>query len=356
VKKVEPKDIKEDIENEVEKLAKEFTKVEKVLKSIKISPDNLVIPVGEVKQLTALGIYSDDSQMDLTHLGDWVSSNDKIAAVSKGKIDSFSPGETKIYVKFNGIKSLPAFVKVEGPKLVSIVLSPQSLKMSMGENQFLKAEGCFSDSSRKDITSLANWKGSKSGIIKIEKGKITPVKFGEIEVIAEYLGIQSLPANIKVVFAIPWLIHLILRLLFLLLLYLLAVFIVSYVLTEKIKNNLRNSLDTNPREFIINLYGNAKKILAIFDLGYKEPVAPLSYAQLIQKEYSIDINFLVNFTVKFEEARYSSHILTKDDSVFALKQYNDFLMTLFSRYSKVALLIKYCCSILHRTPLLISAV
>jgi hypothetical protein len=356
--KINPKntknDTRDDIKNELEKLRKEFAAEGKVLKTIKVSPDSLEIPVGETSQFTASGIYSDNSRADLTHLGDWSSSNDMIAAVSKGKINPVSPGEANIYVKYNGIKSLPAFVKVQGPKLVSIVLSPQSLRISMEESPFLKAEGYFSDSSRKDITSLVNWKEARSGTIKIEKGRVIPQRFGKTQVHAEYLGIQSLPCDITVVFTMAWLIHFVIKLLLLFILYILAVFVVSYALTEKIKNDLKTSLDTDPRGFIIKLYDNTRKILTIFQLPYKEPITPLSYARLIQESYSLEDSPLVNLTVKFEEARYSSHILTKEDAVLALEKYNNFLKTLFSRHSKATLFIKYCRSILHRTPLIIT--
>ncbi len=353
-KKIHPETLVKDIRSEVEKLKQGLTKEEKKLNLIKIIPDSLEVAVGETGQVTALGIYSDNSQEDLTHLGDWLSSNDKIAAVSGGKIDTFSAGEAKIYVKFKGINSLPAKVLVEGPKLISIILSPQKLQMSMKDKLVLSAEGYFSDSSRKDITSLVTWKLTNPRIIKIEKGKIFPLKFGETAVYAEYSGIKSLPANIRIVFTMDWLIYMIIKGVFFLFLGIVAMFIVLYVFTEKKKNNLKNSLDKNPAEFIVNLYENTKKILAIFNLSYKESLPPLSYAEIVQKNYSIENNLFLRFTAKFEEARYSHHVLSPSDASLALNDYNDFLKIMFSRYNKFSLFLKYCLTLLHRSPLFIS--
>jgi len=354
-RKIHPESLVKDIKSEVEKLKQGFTKEEKKLNLIKIIPDSLQVAVGETGQVTALGIYSDNSQEDLTHLGDWSGSNDKIVMVSGGKIDTFSAGEAKIYVKFKGINSLPAKVLVEEPKLVSIILSPQKLQMSMKDRLVLKAEGYFSDSSRKDITSLVTWKLTNPRIIKVEKGKVLPLKFGETQVYAEYLGIKSLPANIRIIFTVDWLIYMIIKGVFFLFLGMVVMFIVLYVFTEKKKNNLRNSLDKNPAEFIVNLYENTKKILAIFNLSYKESLPPLSYAEMVQKNYSIENNLFLRFTAKFEEARYSHHTLSSRDASLALNDYNYFLKILFSRYNKFSLFLKYCLTLLHRRPLFISS-
>jgi len=325
----------------------------KKLNLIKIIPDFLQVASGETGQFTALGIYSDNSQEDLTHLGDWSSSNDKIAVVSGGKIDTFSSGEAKIYVKFKGVISLPALVKVEGPKLVSIILSPQNLRMSMRKKLTLKAEGHFSDSSTKGITLLVTWKVTNPRIIRVEKGKIFPLKFGETEVYAEYSGIKSPPANIKIIFTVDWLIYMIIKWTSFLFLGIAAMFTILYALTEKRKNNLKDSLDKNPAGFIVNLYENTKKILAIFNLSYNEHIPPLSYAELVQESYSIENDLFLRFTAKFEEARYSGHTLSRRDASLALTDYNDFLTILLSRYNKPALFLKYSLTLLGRIPLFI---
>ncbi len=336
-----------------EKSGEPSGKETKKLNLIKIIPDFLQVASGETGQFTALGIYSDNSQEDLTHLGDWSSSNDKIAVVSGGKIDTFSSGEARIYVKFKGVISLPALVKVEGPKLVSIILSPQNLRMSMRKQLTLKAEGHFSDSSTKGITLLVTWKVTNPRIIRVEKGKIFPLKFGETEVYAEYSDIKSPPANIKIIFTVDWLIYMIIKWTSFLFLGIAAMFILLYALTEKRKNNLKDSLGNNPAEFIVNLYENTKKILAIFNLSYNEHIPPLSYAELVQESYSIENDLFLRFTAKFEEARYSGHTLSRRDASLALTDYNDFLTILLSRYNKPALFLKYCLTLLGRIPLFI---
>ena len=354
-KRVNPKKLAADIKNEIQKLKKQFSGEEKKLILVKITPGVLSIPVGEKGEFTALGVYSDNSQDDLTSIADWSSSNDKIVSVLNGKINTFSSGEAGIYAKFKDVKSLPALVKVEGPKLVSIILAPQNIETTMDIRPDLKAEGYYSDSSRKDITSIVNWEFANPRIIKIEKGKVFPLRFGQTSVYAEHLGIKSLPVNVSVIFTMAWLSGIIIKTIVFLILAAAIAFIFLYILTEREKNRLREHFKNNPSEFMVILYGNLRKILAIFNLTYKENIPPLSYAELIQKKLSIEDNSLLRFTVKFEEARYSHHALVTGDASGALNDYNDFLKALFSRSGKVSLFLKYCRSLWLCTPFFITS-
>lgn len=348
--KVYYKDLTRDIKNDVEKIRKIFIGEGRRLSLIKIIPNYLRIPLGENRQLVALGVYTNNTEENLTLIGEWISSDNRIATVSRGKVSTLSRGEIKIHVKFQGAKSIPASVIVEDSKLVSIILSPQNSQISMRDRFNLKAEGYFSDDSRKDITSLVNWEISDPRVIRIQKGMVRPLRIGESQVAAEYAGIKSLPANIKVVFTIQWLLEMILTIASFLILSTIILFSILYFIIKYKKDKLL-SLYKNPREFIIGLYENTKMVLIIFGLKHKEVLAPLYYAEFVEKRYSIKNNLLLNFTVKFEEAKYSSHILQFDDSRLALDEYNNFLKVLYSNYSKFSLILRYCLTLLHRTPL-----
>jgi len=341
-----------DIQNNVESISDSLIK-EKNLRLIKITPDYLKIPLGQMRQVVALGIYSDNSQVDLTLLGEWMSSDNKVVKVNKGIIDGISAGEAKIYMKFKELVSLPASVIVEGPKLVSVIISPQSSQISMRDSLNLKAEGYFSDSSRKEITSLVNWELTRPEIIKIEKGAVRPLRIGQTQVRAEYLDIESLPADIKVILTWGWLAYLIIKGIVFLILAIITVFFVLYFLTEKEKDKLKTLFNTNPREFIVSVYGNAKRISAIFGLSYQEFIPPLSYAKLVEDGYSIKDNLFSRFTAKFEEAKYSCHNLQSNDAASVLDDYHNFLKILFSRYNRFSLFFKYCLTLIYRKPLFI---
>jgi uncharacterized protein YneF (UPF0154 family) len=217
----------------------------------------------------------------------------------------------------------------------------------------LKAEGYYTDSSYKDITSLVAWEYSKRRIVKVEKGLVKPLWFGSTQVYATHSGIRSNPSNLKVIVTMEWLIWFIFTIILLLILSIIMIFFILYFLTRKKKNKMKNLLSKNPREFIMQLYVNVRKILPIFGLIHKGLLPPLAYGRLVEERYVIKNNLFLNFTWKFTEAKYSSHNLVFDDAYAALNGYNDFLEILFSRHTKFSLFTKYCLSLLQLTPLFV---
>ena len=81
----------------------------------------------------------------------------------------------------------------------------------------------------------------------------------------------------------------------------------------------------NPRSFIVNLYANMQRIITVFGMRQQEELPPLLCASYIGGKYGISVNDFVVFSKKFEEARYSQHVLTLEDASGALKAYNSFL-------------------------------
>lgn len=157
----------------------------------------------------------------------------------------------------------------------------------------------------------------------------------------------------KVIIAKDWLLRMVFRVVSFLILIIIMAFLILYFLTEKEKNKLI-SIYRNPREFIISLYENLNNILIIFGLRYEGFLPPLSYAQLVQKRYSIRDNIFLRFTSRFEEAKYSQHILQSNDAHLALDEYNNFLKILFSNYNKLSLSFRYCLTLLRIRPLFIN--
>ncbi|TAN58913.1 hypothetical protein EPN16_08315 [bacterium] len=324
---------------------------EKKIVSIRVEPDYLRLPLGENGELAAIGVYSDNSQEEVTETAQWRSSNAGAAGVSTGKISSIAMGEAKIYARYHDIESAPAFVTVEQPRLISIILSPQHSQVSILDTLFLKAEGNFSDSSRRDITSLVDWELDKQNIIGVKEGRVKPGMFGEAKVYAVYSGIKSLPADIKVI--VPWG-FLITAGICLLVLGLIIIFSALYFITEIKKKKLKLYIENNPKEFIIRLYENMRGILTIFNLSYENHIPPLSYAATVGSRYYLQEGLFLRFTVRFEEARYSRHILQRNDAAMALDDYNRLLEMFFGHHKHIYLYRKYWLALFRRIPLFIS--
>ncbi len=410
----DPDDLIKKIKEDTDNLSKDFFKEEKKLKSIRIDPASFKIPLGASAEASAWGLYSDNTQEDLTMLGEWKASDEKVFVVSVGKIAALMPGEARLYLKFKGVTSSPAQVTVEGPKLISIVVSPVSSLISMRQNVALKAEGHFSDSSVRDITSLVSWVVMNSRIVKVDNTIAYPLKIGQTQVFAQHSQIKSLPVNIKVMLTLGWLLEILLKIVASLILLAGLLLAVLYFITQYKRSMMKLLLRKDPRGFIISLYDNAKEILRIFGFRTEGFLPPLSYAVLIDSRYSLkpwyygvlglkknasaqDVrqryrelalryhpdkaepkkqekaeqkfkeihnayNILLNpqsnktffhFTYRFEEAKYSIHPFEPQDAMAILSEYNYFMKILLGHYDKIDLFFRYSLTLFKIKPLYI---
>ena len=320
--------------------------------SIAVFPEYLKFPLGESRDLVAKGNYNDHTQQDITPFVKWLSSASGIVTVASGKAESHSTGDAQVSAMLEGITSRSAFITVEEPSLISIILSPKSARVLFGTKFNLKAEGYFSNASRKDLTALVSWQINNPGIIAMDKGNIRTKLLGETLVSAEYLGIKSLPATITIIFNLRWLLGVISKILCFAILGGLILLIVFYVtIRRKAKRFL--SFYGSPREFIIALYENAKEVPLVFGLKQEGFLPPLAYAELVEKRHSVENKLFLRFTAKFEEAKYSGHNFPVDDSRLVLDYYNDFIGVLFSKHAKPSFFSKYWLALIYRTPLFI---
>ncbi|MDD5156420.1 MAG: hypothetical protein PHF11_08085, partial [Candidatus Omnitrophica bacterium] len=239
-----PGKIKKDIRREVENLKKRMSRENRNLHFLNIVPDNITIPAGQNTHLKAIGLYDDNSDEDLTDLAQWSGTDENIIRVeAAGKIEALKEGESNVYASFKGIKSFPAAVKVTPPDLVSIILAPENMSLTMGKNSVFKAEGLLTDSSRIDITSSVKWLLDKPRLVKIDKGKVQPLRLGRASVIAEYSGLKSLPARVEVLFTWGYLALQAFKTLFIIFVLTVIGFAALFFITENKKNALKSKIE-----------------------------------------------------------------------------------------------------------------
>lgn len=343
--------IKDDLEN----LEKDLSIRKKELTAIKITPQSLDMALGERGRFSAAGIYSDGSQMDLTILGSWESSDKNVATVSGGTVSTVSAGQTSMYVKFRGVRSEYAKVTVGRPMLISLLLTPQNLKIPRDGKARLKVQGKYYDNSERDLTSLVSWgREGRAKVVKIENGILRPLRFGKTNVYAEYLQTKSNTAGVNVVLTLGWLLRLLAKIIFILLLCALIIFSILYWLVQNRKKQML-SLRDRPREFILSLYENASRLTAIFGQGYDAHIPPLLYAELVKKKFLVEDNDFMNFSIKFEEAKYSKHDLENSHLVLAANDYGHFFEKLFRNQNKILSWHRYCLALIYCRPIFIIA-
>jgi len=343
------------IKDDVEKLKEKFSLKKKELKDIKIAPKLLELGSGEEGKFSATGNYNDGSSSDLTILGNWVPLDKGIATVSGGNVASVSVGQTNVYVEFKGVRSEYAAVVVGGPKLVSLELTPQSLKISRDGKANLKVQGNYYDHSQRDLTEQVSWGVEGPVVAKIEKGVLRPLRFGQSKVYAEYSHLKSNTASIDVVLTLGWLFWLLAKIILVLLLGVSCVAFILYLLAQNKRRKLQ-LLKDQPREFILGLHENAARLITIFGLRYDDYTFPLFYAELAKQKFLVENNVFLNFSIKFEEAKYSQHLLQDSDVAAAVNDYNIFFEKLCKNQKRALSFYRYCLALIHCRPIFILSV
>ncbi|MFH0918096.1 MAG: hypothetical protein V1830_03070 [Candidatus Omnitrophota bacterium] len=347
-----PRNMLNQIKDDVEKLKKDFSVKKKELRNIQITPKLLELGLGEKGKLSAVGFYNDGSSSDLTILGNWFILDQGIATVASGNIACVSVGQTSAYVEFKGVRSEYASVVVGGPRLVSLLLTPQSLKLPRDAKATFKVQGNYYDHSVRELTEQVSWRIDGPAVARIDKGVLLALKFGHTKIHAEYLSLKSNTASIDVVFTLGWLLWLLAKIILILLLGIFCLAMTLYLLSEIKRRRLR-LLRKNPREFILGLHGNAIRLITIFGLRYDAYTFPLFYAESAKKKFLVDNNVFLNFSVKFEEAKYSQHVLEDSHALAALSDYNIFFERLCKNQTRLLSSYRHGLALLHCQPIFI---
>jgi len=110
----------------------------------------------------------------------------------------------------------------------------------------------------------------------------------------------------------------------------------------------------NPRLFIVNLYGNLRRIIVIFGMRQKDELPPLYQAVYLGNEYGICVQNIIFFSEKFEEAWYSGHKMLPVDAANSLDAYNKFLDIIWCKANPITRFNRIFLSILSGVPLKIN--
>jgi hypothetical protein len=181
------------------------------LKSLKVTPSDRKIDVGQSRSMKAEGTYSNGTVADVTEQVSWSSSDPGVAVVSnesgkRGRVTAVAPGTTQISVtSTTGVTSSgtggDAQVRVPSV-LVSIAVTPNDNKLPIGLTVELQATGTFNDGSTDDITSDVAWTVSNSVVASVgndpdTKGEVTALALGTtlVSVTDPVTGISSTPGG-----------------------------------------------------------------------------------------------------------------------------------------------------------------
>ncbi len=141
------------------------------LAAIEVTPANPSIALGTTQQLTATGIFSDNTRQDLTASVTWSAADATIADVSNaagsnGLSTSLAVGSTLIRAT-SGAISGRATLTVTSATLDSIEVTPANPSIAFGTTKQLTATGIFSDNTRQDLTTSVTWTSSDAAVAAV---------------------------------------------------------------------------------------------------------------------------------------------------------------------------------------------
>jgi phospholipase C len=160
------------------------------LVSIAVTPTNPSFASGTVEQLSARGIYSDGSTMDLTSSVSWVSGDLTIATVdAQGLATAVAVGSTTITASMNGVSGTTA-ANVTSASPISIAVTPAVATVSPGSSEQFTATATFNDGSIQDVTQVAQWSSSITSVASFSgsQGIATGTASGTTAITAAFGG------------------------------------------------------------------------------------------------------------------------------------------------------------------------
>ena len=143
-----------------------------VLVSISITPSFVSVANGTSAQLTATGIYSDNSTRDITQLVTWLTGDLSIVEVGNaqhngGQVKALAVGEATVTALMDGTFA-NITVSVTDAELIGINVAPRQATAPAGTQIQFSALANFSDGSVQDISRFVVWSSSNKNVATIQ--------------------------------------------------------------------------------------------------------------------------------------------------------------------------------------------
>lgn len=162
------------------------------LVSINVTPAEPSAACGLSVQMTATGVYTDDTTEDLTEIASWTSTNSDVVALNRtGLATGLYVGTEDVYVKasYQGVSGQTLFT-VTPAIMTGIAITPVSPEVIVGLNQQFSAKAVFSDNTTQDIT--PDWSTSDNTVAAIDQnGLAQALQVGEVDIYAVSNGITG---------------------------------------------------------------------------------------------------------------------------------------------------------------------
>jgi hypothetical protein len=138
-----------------------------VLVSIAVTPQGISVPKGGAQQLSAIAVFSDGTQQNVTSSTMWSVAPPSVATVSPtGTVTAQAAGSATVIASFASMSGGDTLT-VSPAVMVSIAVAPSNSSVVLGTSKQLTSYGIFSDGSSQDLTKSATWSSANSSTVSI---------------------------------------------------------------------------------------------------------------------------------------------------------------------------------------------
>lgn len=185
-----------------------LTVVEAQVEAVTISPSSSSIANGRIRNFTAMGLFTDGQNRDITAEVTWASSNTTVATISnaagtEGRATGEDVGSTVITATHPDGPSDDADLTVTDAALDSITVAPAMTSVAKGLEVNYTATGTYSDGTTDDITTEVVWFPSNATVATISnadgsEGVASTLATGSTSIQATLGSVQSPLASLTV--------------------------------------------------------------------------------------------------------------------------------------------------------------
>ena len=168
------------------------------LLQLQITPTKPTINLGSDMFYKVKAIYNDGSTDDISDHVLWESSQPEVSNVIAAYAKGSQVGQTQIRANFKGITSNASTLTVTDHQLLSLQLTPSSVKIAQGTQTDLKVIATYDDDSTLDITERVTWQSNSPDIAFISHGHVAGVAAGNAEITAVFDNMSSNQATVEV--------------------------------------------------------------------------------------------------------------------------------------------------------------
>lgn len=169
-----------------------------VLTNLVLLPDTVSLPLGLSTRLSAIAVYSDSTQQDVSILSTWSSSDvigtGVISIGFPGVVQGRARGTARVTASF-GTRTVSANVEVTAAIATALSITPASAVLARGATQQLKAMAQLSDGTSRDVSAAATWIAADvrgSGVASVDsKGLVSANADGLAEITAAFMTFSA---------------------------------------------------------------------------------------------------------------------------------------------------------------------